>query len=81
MDIAFAGHSLDQRELRESPADWMPDRNRRWFALTVVKVRRKYEMTVDESETEALEEVLSDCQWGIHLHPIPDHHAMKSRLR
>ena len=62
-------------------ADWMPDRNRCWFAVTVVKVRRKYEMTIDQSEAEALEEVLSDCEWGIHLHPIPDYDAMKSRLR
>ena len=36
-------------------ADWMPERNRFWFARQVVKVKRKYGLTVDWREMQALE--------------------------
>ena len=43
-------------------ADWMPERNRCWFARTVVKVKRKYGLTVDRHEMRALERVLIVCK-------------------
>ena len=43
-------------------ADWLPDFNRCWFAGAVVAVRRKWELTVDEAERDALEAVLSECE-------------------
>ena len=45
-------------------ADWMPERNRCWFARQVVKVKRKYELTVDWREMQALEGVLGGCGDG-----------------
>ena len=42
-------------------AEWMPEMNRCWFAARVVAVRRKYGLTVDRSEADALERVLSGC--------------------
>ena len=45
-------------------ADWMPERNRCWFARQVVKVKRKYELTVDWREMQALEGVLDGCGDG-----------------
>ena len=42
-------------------AEWMPAMNRCWFAARVVAVRRKYGLTVNRREAEALERVLSDC--------------------
>ena len=41
--------------------DWMPEKNKRWFANRVVAVKAKYGMTVDREEAEALELVLADC--------------------
>ena len=43
-------------------AEWLPDFNQCWYAGAVVAVRRKYELTVDEAERDALEEVLADCE-------------------
>ena len=45
-------------------ADWMPERNRCWFARQVVKVKRKYGLTVDWREMQALEGVLGGCGDG-----------------
>ncbi len=42
-------------------AEWLPDENACWFAQTVVDVRRKYGLTVDAREAEALDRVLSGC--------------------
>ena len=42
-------------------AQWMPSMNRCWFAARVAEVRRKYAVTVDAREANALERVLSAC--------------------
>ena len=42
-------------------AEWVPDLNRCWFASRVVEVRNKYDLTIDESERDALESILSGC--------------------
>ena len=41
--------------------DWLPEINRCWFAHTVVEVKRKYGLTVDYRERDALQSVLSNC--------------------
>ncbi len=42
-------------------AEWLPDQNRCWFANRVVEVRRRYGLTVDQHERDALDTVLSGC--------------------
>ena len=42
-------------------AQWLPDRNRCWFAARVVAVRKKYGLTIDPRESVALDHVLSGC--------------------
>lgn len=42
-------------------ADWLPQQNRCWFANRVIEIKRKYGMTVDAAERNALEAVLSEC--------------------
>ena len=42
-------------------AEWMPQRNRCWFAARVVAVRQRWGLTIDAREASALEAVLSGC--------------------
>ncbi len=42
-------------------AEWLPPMNRCWFAARVVAVKRKYHLSVDRGEADALERVLSEC--------------------
>lgn len=42
-------------------AEWLPSRNRCWFAARVVAVKLKYSLTVDRDEAAALQRVLSGC--------------------
>ena len=42
-------------------AEWMPPMNKCWFAQRIVEVRRKYGLTIDRREAQALERILSSC--------------------
>ena len=42
--------------------EWLPRMNRCWFAARVVAVKRRYRLTVDRREADALERVLSSCR-------------------
>ena len=42
-------------------AEWLPPRNRCWFAGRVVAVKRKYGLTADRREAQALHRILSGC--------------------
>ena len=42
-------------------AEWLPTRNRCWFAARVVEVRRAYDLTIDPREAMALERILAQC--------------------
>lgn len=49
------------RRSGKDAAEWLPDRNRCWFAARVVEVRRAYDLTVNHREAMALERILARC--------------------
>ena len=49
--------------------EWLPDRNRCWFAARVVEVRRAYGLTIDRREAGALERILDGCA-STEMEPI-----------
>ena len=62
-NLTLASPRLDRGVKAENDAaEWLPDFNQCWFAGAVVAVRRKYELTVDEAERDALEALLSECE-------------------
>ena len=42
-------------------AEWMPQLNRCWFAARTLEVRRKYGLSIDRREAEAVERTLARC--------------------
>ena len=42
-------------------AEWTPDKNKCWFARRTIDVRRKYGLTIDRREAEAVRAILSRC--------------------
>ena len=52
-------------------AEWMLRMNQCWFAARVVAVRRKYGLTVDRREADALERALSGCSSKTMILPRP----------
>ena len=43
-------------------AEWVPDRNRCWFAGRGVEVRRAYGLTIDRREAAVIERILAGCE-------------------
>ena len=50
-------------------AEWVPARNRCWFAARVVDVRRAYGLTIDRREAAALDRILAGCE-STELEPV-----------
>ena len=62
-NLTLASPSVNRyRKRAKDAAEWLPDRNRCWFAARVVEVRRAYGLTVDRREADALERILSGCE-------------------
>ena len=43
-------------------AEWVPRRNRCWFAGRVLEVRLAYDLTIDRREAAALERIFAGCE-------------------
>ena len=63
LNLTLATPEVNRQEKRHYDAtEWLPEKNRCWFAARVVAVRQKYNLTIDRAEAQALEEVLSGCE-------------------
>ena len=62
LNLTLASPALNGSDKKHyDGAEWMPPMNRCWFAQRIVEVRRKYGLTIDRREAEALERILSTC--------------------
>ena len=61
-NLTLASPQVNRRQKSGKDAgEWLPDRNRCWFAGRVLEVRRAYRLTVDRREAAALERIFSQC--------------------
>ena len=60
------------RKSGKDAGEWLPERNRCWFAARIVEVRRAYGLTIDQREAQALERVLAGCT-GTAMEPMVCH--------
>ncbi len=62
INLTLASPSVNRSQKSgKDAAEWVPDLNQCWFANRVVEVRKRYDLTIDERERDALEDILSDC--------------------
>ena len=63
LNLTLASPQLNRFEKKDKDAaDWLPPQNQCWFVMTIISVKRKYMLTVDEAERDALEAVLKRMQ-------------------
>jgi len=56
------------------PAEWMPEKNKCWFANRIVEIKTKYALSVDQAESKALDAVLSTCDsFEMIFYPVNGH--------
>ena len=62
LNLTLASPSVNRHQKSgKDVAAWTPDLNACWFASRTLEVRRKYGLTIDRREAEAVEAVLSRC--------------------
>ena len=62
-NLTLASPSVNRhKKSGRDAAEWLPDRNRCWFAARILEVRRAYDLTIDRREAEVLEGILSGCE-------------------
>ena len=62
LNLTLAGPTVNrQQKSNKDAAEWLPDHNQCWYADRVVRVRQKYDLSVDRPEADALDAVLSGC--------------------
>ena len=60
-NIALASPSVNRGKSTKDPADWLPENNQCWYVWQWLDVKRKYNMTIDQAEKNAIESVLQNC--------------------
>ena len=61
-NLTLASPEVNRRQKSGKDAgEWVPDRNRCWFAGRVLEVKRAYGLTVDRREAATLERILRGC--------------------
>ncbi len=62
LNLTLASPSLNRYEKSgKDLAEWLPVRNRCWFVQTVVAVKAKYNLTMDDAEAAVARRVLDEC--------------------
>ena len=60
-NLTLASANLNSRKSDKDAAKWVPPLNKCWFAWTVIRIKRRYGLTVDRREVRALDGILRGC--------------------
>ena len=59
-----------QEKVAKDLSEWLPKRNKCWFVATVVAVKKKWGLTMDQREAAAARRVLANCRsYGMEAPP------------
>ncbi len=62
LNLTLATPSLNRNQKSaKDAAEWVPEKNKCWFAATIVQTKKKYGLTVDQAEKTALLKLINDC--------------------
>ena len=62
LNLTLASPQLNRYEkIGYDVAEWQPEQNLCWFVQRTVDVRRKYGLTIDQREANAVDEILQSC--------------------
>ena len=60
-NLTLCTPSVNQAKSNLDPGEWLPEHHKCWFVWTVLHVKKKYNMTIDERERDAMEDTLENC--------------------
>ena len=63
LNLTLASPSVNRHQKSDKdPSEWLPVLNECWYVDRVVQVRRKYDLTIDQAEAGAIDQVLAGCE-------------------
>ena len=63
LNLTLASPSVNRHQkVAKDVAEWLPKLNRCWYVARTIQVRLQYDLTIDQSESEAIDEVLDGCE-------------------
>lgn len=60
-NVALASPSVNRGKSTKDPDSWLPENNQCWYVWQWLHVKRKYHLTIDQEEKNAIATVLRDC--------------------
>ena len=70
-NITLAHGDVNSAKGNKDATDWLPDHNKCWYVNTVIKVKQKYDLSIDPAERDAMQEVLDGCSANDLLLVVP----------
>ncbi|MCY3859926.1 MAG: DUF1524 domain-containing protein [Gammaproteobacteria bacterium] len=61
LNLTLASSEVNSFKSNKDPGEWEPDYNKCWYVYRVIEVKRKYDMSIDERERDAMKRILADC--------------------
>ncbi len=62
LNLTLATPSLNRNQKSaKDAAEWVPEKNKCWFAAAIVQTKKKYGLSVDQAEKTALLKLINDC--------------------
>ena len=63
INLTLASPSVNRHQKSDNDAaEWLPELNQCWYVDRVVQVRQEYGLTIDRTEADAIDRVLSGCE-------------------
>ncbi|MXW07073.1 MAG: HNH endonuclease [Gammaproteobacteria bacterium] len=60
-NVALASPTVNRGKSTKDPADWLPENNQCWYVWQWLNIKRKYNLTIDQAEKNAIASVLQNC--------------------
>lgn len=70
-NLTLASGPVNQRKSNDDAADWLPDHNECWYVFRTMNLKRKYDLSIDPAERDALQEVLASCSFDDVVLQVP----------
>ena len=62
LNLTLAGPNVNlYQKVDKDAVAWLPDQNRCWFSASVIAIRQKYDLTIDQRGADALDHVPAAC--------------------
>lgn len=61
-NLVLAGSYLNRYiKVAKDAGEWLPEKNKCWYVHTIIKIKKKYSLTMDQAEYNAIQKVLERC--------------------